>query len=36
MKTRRLIWFSLLVIIILWTSLGWSQQPGYGGTLRVA
>src|SRR5712691_3426808 len=36
MKTCRLAWFSLLVIVGLWTSLGWAQQPRYGGTLRLA
>jgi ABC-type dipeptide/oligopeptide/nickel transport system permease subunit len=36
MKTRRLIWFSLLVVVVLWTNLGWAQQPRYGGTLRIA
>ena len=24
---------SLLVVIVLWTSLGWAQEPRYGGTL---
>jgi ABC-type transport system substrate-binding protein len=36
MKTRRLTWFSLLVIMVLWTSPGWAEQPRYGGTLRIA
>jgi ABC-type transport system substrate-binding protein len=36
MKTRRLVWSSLLVIVVLWTSLGWAQQPKPGGTLRLA
>ena len=35
MKTRRLVWFSLLVVV-LWTGLGWAEQPRYGGTLRIA
>src|SRR5712691_5185485 len=35
MKTRRLVWFSLLVMV-LWTGLGWAEQPRYGGTLRIA
>src|SRR6266849_114551 len=35
MKTRRLVWFSLLVAV-LWTSPGWAEQPRYGGTLRIA
>jgi len=36
MKTRQLVWFSLLVVVLLWPSLGWAQQPRYGGTLRLA
>jgi len=36
MKTRRLAWSSLLVVVVLWTSLGWAQQPKPGGTLRLA
>ena len=36
MKMRRLAWYSLLVVIVLWTSLGWAQQPRYGGKLRIA
>ena len=36
MKTRRLVWCSLLVVVVLWTVLGWAQQPRYGGTLRIA
>jgi peptide/nickel transport system substrate-binding protein len=36
MKTRWLVWFSLLVVVVLWISLGWAQQPRYGGTLRLA
>ena len=36
MKTRRLVWSSLLVVVVLWTSLGWAQQPKPGGTLRLA
>ena len=36
MKMRRLVCFSLLVILVLWTGLGWAQQPRYGGTLRLA
>src|SRR5712691_5213825 len=35
MKTRRLTWCSLLVVV-LWTGLGWGEQPRYGGTLRIA
>ena len=36
MKTRRLVWFSLLVGVVLCTGPGWAQQPKYGGTLRIA
>ncbi len=36
MKRRRLVCFSLLVIAVLWTGPGWTQQPRYGGTLRLA
>src|SRR6266446_3158774 len=36
MKTRRLAWCSLLVVVVLWTGLGWAEQPRYGGTLRIA
>src|SRR5713101_553426 len=36
MKTRRLVWFSLLVVVVLRTGLGWAEQPRYGGTLRIA
>src|SRR6266853_665638 len=36
MKTRQLVWFSLLVVVLLWPRLGWAQQPRYGGTLRLA
>jgi peptide/nickel transport system substrate-binding protein len=36
MKIRRLVSLSLLVVSVLWTSLGWAQQPRYGGTLRLA
>src|SRR5215468_3208541 len=36
MKTHRLMWYSLLVVVMLWTGLGWTQQPRYGGTLRLA
>jgi ABC-type transport system substrate-binding protein len=35
MKMRWVAWLSLLVIIMLWTGLGWAQQPRYGGTLRL-
>jgi hypothetical protein len=36
MKTRWLVWLSLLVVVGLWMSLGRAQQPRYGGTLRLA
>src|SRR5215813_6816192 len=36
MKMRRLVWCSLFVVVVLWTSLGGAQQPKYGGTLRLA
>ena len=36
MKMRWVVWLSLLVIVMLWTGLGWAQQPRYGGTLRLA
>jgi peptide/nickel transport system substrate-binding protein len=36
MKTRRLVWFNLLIWVVLWTGLGWAQQPKPGGTLRIA
>src|SRR6266849_2914431 len=36
MKTHRLVGFSLLVVVVLWTGLGWAEQPRYGGTLRIA
>ncbi len=36
MKTRRLVLWSLVVMLVLWTGLGWAQQPRYGGTLRLA
>jgi len=36
MKTHQLVWFSLLVVVLLWPRLGWAQQPRYGGTLRLA
>ena len=36
MKIRRLVWGSLLVMMGLWASLGWAEQPRYGGTLRIA
>ena len=36
MKTRWLVWLSLLVALVLWSGLVWAQQPRYGGTLRLA
>ena len=36
MKMRQLVCFSLLVVMVLWTGLGWTQQPKPGGTLRLA
>jgi peptide/nickel transport system substrate-binding protein len=36
MKIRRLVGFSLLVVVVLWTSLIWAQQPKPGGTLHIA
>jgi ABC-type transport system substrate-binding protein len=36
MKMRRLVWVSLLVVMGLWTSLGWAEEPRYGGILRIA
>ena len=37
MKMRRLVWFGLLVVVVaVWTSPGWAQQPRHGGTLRLA
>ena len=36
MKTHRLVGFSVLVVMVLWTGLGWAEQPRYGGTLRIA
>src|SRR5712691_3911849 len=36
LKMRWVVWLSLLVIVMLWTVLGWAQQPRYGGTLRLA
>src|SRR5262249_20061424 len=36
MKTRWQVWLSLFVVVVGWTGLGWTQQPRYGGTLRLA
>src|SRR5712692_3446857 len=35
-RTRWLVWLSLLVGVVLWTELSWAQQPRHGGTLRIA
>ena len=36
MRRRWLVWLSLLVGVVLWTAVGWAQQPRHGGTLRIA
>ena len=36
MKGQRLVLLSLLIALILWGGLGWTQQPKPGGTLRIA
>src|SRR5262244_316483 len=36
MKTRRLVGFGLLVVMVLWTRLGGAEQPRSGGPLRIA
>src|SRR5437588_4381890 len=36
MKIRRLVLWSLVVTVVLWSTLGWAQQPTPGGTLRIA
>jgi peptide/nickel transport system substrate-binding protein len=36
MKTHRLVLFSLLGALVVWSGMGWAQQPRYGGTLRIA
>src|SRR5438128_1165650 len=36
MKIRRLVLWSLVVTLVLWSGLVWAQQPRYGGTLRLA
>ncbi len=36
MKTPRLILFSLIGALVLWSGMGWAQEPRYGGTLRIA
>src|SRR6266705_2674514 len=36
MKTRWLVVCSLAVTLIVWSGLGWAQQPKPGGTLRIA
>ena len=36
MQTRRLMVCRLVMILVLWSGLGWAQQPRHGGTLRIA
>jgi ABC-type transport system substrate-binding protein len=37
MKTRWLVWLSVVGVVVLGTSQGWTgQQPRYGGTLRIS
>jgi ABC-type transport system substrate-binding protein len=36
MRTRGLILLSLIGALVLWSGIGWAQQPRYGGTLRIA
>ena len=36
MKRRQLVLCSLVVMLLLWSGLGWAQQPKPGGTLRLA
>ena len=36
MKTQRLVLFSLIGALVLWSGMGWAQEPRYGGTLRIA
>src|SRR5919109_2901294 len=36
METRRLVVYSLIGALVLWSGLSWAQQPRYGGTLRIA
>ena len=36
MQTRRLMVCGLVMILVLWSGLGWAQQPRHGGTLRIA
>jgi len=36
MQRRWWVLGSLIVTLVLWSALGWAQQPKYGGTLRIA
>jgi ABC-type transport system substrate-binding protein len=36
MKKRQLVLYSLVVLLLLWSGLGWTQPPQPGGTLRIA
>jgi ABC-type transport system substrate-binding protein len=36
MKTHRLVLFSLIGALVVWSGMGWAQQPRSGGTLRIA
>src|SRR5215475_13179016 len=35
-RMRWLVWLYLLVGVVLWTAVGWAQQPRHRGTLRIA
>jgi peptide/nickel transport system substrate-binding protein len=35
-RVRVTLYVSLLILACLWVSIGWAQQPKYGGTLRIA
>jgi peptide/nickel transport system substrate-binding protein len=36
MNIRQIVLCSLIVTLVLWSALGWAQQPQPGGTLRLA
>jgi ABC-type transport system substrate-binding protein len=36
MRTPRYLFLGLIGTLVLWTGLGWAQQPKYGGVLKVA